>query len=275
MRSPGRSARALAFLLCTAGTAAPRPALAEDTGGGNVAAARRHFDNARGLYGQGAYREALTELEAAHTLDPTAKDLVFNLGVVSEKLADIEEALRWFRLYMTMTLTDAERDRATAYVRRLEGAKKELDEKAAARREVVTPAASTQPLSSPAPTPASPPRGRIDLATLTAAGTVGAGLLFGTVMAIVAVHDAPASPFVTGRDGSYADLAAQTDSAHHAAILADLGFGVALAAGAAAAYLYFGRLRGAPAASPTAAGPTTVSALPVSHGGAVVLGGAF
>ena len=40
---------------------------------------------------------------------PNAKDLVFNLGVVHEKLGDIEDALKWFRLYTTMNLT---RDRA-------------------------------------------------------------------------------------------------------------------------------------------------------------------
>ena len=45
--------------------------------------------------------------------------------------ADIDDALKWFRLYVTMNLTPAERERADAYVRRLEGAKKELDAKQA------------------------------------------------------------------------------------------------------------------------------------------------
>ena len=82
--------------------------------------------------GAGSYREAIGELEAAHTLDPNAKDLVFNLGVVHEKLGDIDDALKWFRLYTTMNLTGPERDRADAYVHRLEGAKKELEDKQAA-----------------------------------------------------------------------------------------------------------------------------------------------
>ena len=94
---------------------ASRAARADETSPANVAAARKHFEKARADYAQGAYREAIGELEAAHSLDPNAKDLVFNLGVVHEKLADIDEALKWFRLYTSMNLTAAERDRADAY----------------------------------------------------------------------------------------------------------------------------------------------------------------
>src|SRR5258708_27605718 len=90
-----RRVRSLAFALCVAGAVAPRVGLAEEASQGNVAAARKHFERARAYYGQGAYRDAITELEAAHALDPNAKDLVFNLGVVHEKLADIDEALKW------------------------------------------------------------------------------------------------------------------------------------------------------------------------------------
>ena len=111
---------------------AARPALADETSPANVAAARKHFEKARADYAQGAYREAIGELDAAHALDPNAKDLVFNLGVVHEKLADIDDALKWFKLYTSMNLTPTERDRADAYVKRLEGAKKELDAKRAA-----------------------------------------------------------------------------------------------------------------------------------------------
>src|SRR5579864_2676749 len=111
-----RRLRTLALVVCLAAAAAPRLGFAEETSQANVAAARKHFEKARAYYGQGAYREAVTELEAAHALDPSAKDLVFNLGVVHEKLSDIEEALKWFRLYTTMDLVPQERDRADAYV---------------------------------------------------------------------------------------------------------------------------------------------------------------
>ena len=112
--------------LGAAASANSRSAWAQETSSANVAAARRHFDKARADYEQGEYREAIAELEAAHALDPSAKDLVFNLGVVHEKLSDIADALEWFQLYTTMSLTPQERDRADAYIRRLEGAKKEL-----------------------------------------------------------------------------------------------------------------------------------------------------
>src|SRR3974390_1027413 len=120
---------ALAFVGCLAAVALPRPGHAEEPSPRNVAAARRHLEKARAFYGQGAYRDAISELDAAHTLDPSAKDLVFNLGVVHEKLADIDEALKWFRLYTTMDLVPQERDKAEAYIKRLEGAKHEAETK--------------------------------------------------------------------------------------------------------------------------------------------------
>ena len=73
--------------------------------------------------------------------------------------------------------------------------------------------------------------------------------------AVKASSDKPPSGFVTGRDGSYADLASQADSAHASAILADVGFGVAIVAGVGAALLYF--LRPKDEAAPTAQERTT------------------
>jgi tetratricopeptide (TPR) repeat protein len=93
-----RRLRTFALVGCIAAVGMPNIGLADETWAANVAAARKHFEKARAYYGQGAYREAVNELEAAHVLDPNAKDLVFNLGVVHEKLSDIDEALNWFRL---------------------------------------------------------------------------------------------------------------------------------------------------------------------------------
>jgi tetratricopeptide (TPR) repeat protein len=259
-----------------------------------VVAARRHFEKARAYYGQGAYREAVNELEAARALDPNAKDLVFNLGVVHEKLSDIEEALKWFRLYTTMDLVPQERDRADAYIRRLEGAKREIEEKQAAQQQppiepaptsvepspkqpTAQPAASnpTGPSQPPAPQPA--PRspsggGRIDGLTLGAAGIATGALAFGVAMAVKAEKEQPSANFVTGRDGSYAALKDRVDAARLDAGLADIGFGAALVSGVTAAYLYFGRSRAAPATSTTS---TTVSAVPAPGGGTLLVKGSF
>lgn len=265
----------MALLACIAATATP--GLAQESTPANVAAARQHFEKARADYEQGAYREAIAELEAAHALDPNAKDLVFNLGVVHEKLADIDDALKWFRLYTTMSLTSQERDRADAYIRRLEGAKTELEQKQAAAqaaqlREVQ---GSSSARTATAPPPAPPRRGRIDAATIVTASVSGAALAFGVVMAVKAKSDQPPNPFVTPQDGTYTDMTSRVHTAHDEAVLADVGFGVSLAAGIAAAYLYFGRTRAAPFAPPATTGSTTVSATRLPGGGALLVQGSF
>ncbi len=161
MQVPRRLSRlALALVVgFSASAGAGRDASAEDSAAPNVIAARRHYDKARADYEQGAYREAIAELDAAHALDPNAKDLVFNLGVVHEKLGDIEDALQWFRLYATMNLTPQEADRAEAYVRRLEGAKKEIEQPKASRSTATPEAgAPSAPPRRPPPRPTRGPR---------------------------------------------------------------------------------------------------------------------
>jgi tetratricopeptide (TPR) repeat protein len=268
-----RQLRALALLACIGVAETPSAGRAEETTPANVAAARRHYERARADYEQGGYREAIAELEAAHALDPSAKDLVFNLAVVHEKLTDVDEALKWFRLYATMSLTTQEQDRADAYIRRLEGAKREVEQKLAA--EPPPPPAPTParppPAAQPAPTPM-PVAGRIDGATMIAAGVAGGAFVFGVVMGAKSRQDQPASGFVTGEDGSYADLENRTHLAHREAVMADVSFGFFVLGAAAAAYLFFSRPRVAPA---VVAGGATMSASLLSGGGALRLEGTF
>jgi len=270
MRSRKRL-RAWALVACvgvTAAAATADTARAEETSPANVAAARRHFDKARAYYGQGAYREAIGELEAAHTLDPNAKDLVFNLGVVHEKLTDIDDALKWFRLYTTMNLTPAERERADAYVHRLEGAKKELDDKQAAQAaSAASAAAAASQRTPPPPPPERPGNTRLVLTIGTASVTVLA-LGFGAVMGIKALQDRPASPYITGRNGlTYTQFANEQSNAHGEAVVSDVGFAIAGAAAAATAVLFFTR--------PHAAARTSVTAAPTTGGGALFVQGSF
>jgi tetratricopeptide (TPR) repeat protein len=240
-----------------------------------MAAARRHFDAARGDYAKGAYGQAIAELEAAHALDPNAKDLIFNLGVVHEKLSDIDEALKWFQLYTTMDLTPEERARADAYVKRLEGAKKELHPS--------RPPTEPEPPPRPAPSasvppvpdaPAAPPpaAGRVDALTVIA-GTVSlASLAVGVVYAVKAVQDKPPSDYVTGISGSYPDLKNQQDAAYQEAVIADVGFGVAALGAVTTAVLYFARRRSPATVTGGAAG---ISARPLFGGGALIVEGSF
>lgn len=267
-----RRLRAWALVACVAVTATfatMDTARAEETSPANVAAARKHYDRAKADYAQGAYREAIGELEAAHTLDPNAKDLVFNLGVVHEKLADIDEALRWFRLYTTMNLTPQERERADAYVHRLEGAKKELEDKQAALAASSGATATPTFIPPPPPPPERPASGGggRDVLMIGVGSVSVAALVVGVVMGVKAKADEPPSPFITGHNGTYAQLVDGQHNAHQEAIAADIGFGIAGVAAAATAVLFFTR--------PRAHARTGVSLSPLTGGGAVFVQGSF
>jgi len=263
--------RALVLLAAIVGASeilgVPHRAFAEEPVGPTIPDARRHFENARTLYGHGAYREALAELQAAHAIDPSAKDLVFNLGVVEEKLGDIDEALRWFQTYTTMALTPQERERADAYVRRLEGAKHELEHTPST--EPVSPSTAGSagaPASEPPISPPGPARGRIDAATVVAGGVAVTALAFGAVVGVKALVDDP-TQYTTGRDGTYLDLLNRSHMAHEEAVISDVGFSVALAAGVTATLLYLMRTRHAASPTSTAARSSpTISAAPLTGG---------
>ncbi|MBX3185616.1 MAG: tetratricopeptide repeat protein [Labilithrix sp.] len=266
--------RALRILPCLLAVLAPLPAMAQQKPPQEVKEAtteaktddqrkaQEHFQRAKDLYAGGSYREAIAELEAARVLDPKAKDLVFNLGIVHEKLQRYDEAIVFFRQYLEMeSVTAAERVKAENIVKRIEGAKRELP--------VAPPSAPSNAPTPPPATPAEePPRGRVDAATITAGSIAVVGLGVGAIFGILAVSSKPSSDFVTGRDGTFGDLQSKSDRAHTQAIVADVGLGIGVVAALATAYLYFGRTRDpAPAVAP--------SASPVRGGGVFLLGGSF
>lgn len=235
--------------------------------------AQQHFQRARELYQAGSYREAVAELEEAHDLDPKAKDLVFNLGIVNERLGKFDEAIAYFRQYQAMDgISASERARAETVIKRLEGAK----------REAPPSEATTTPAPAPAPAPTepqpieAPKRGRVDAATITAASISLVGLGVGTVFGIRALALEPKN-FVTGRDGTYADLQSRTNDAHTSAVVADVAFGVGAVAALATAYLYFGRTKETRAAALPARSLASLvpTASPIHGGGFVGLGGSF
>jgi tetratricopeptide (TPR) repeat protein len=237
------------------------------------AQAQQHFKSARELYQSGAYRDALAELETARELDPAAKDLVFNLGVVNERLGRIDAALEHLHHYLEMNVTAQERVRAESFIRRLEGAKREVEQPPAAP----PPSAPSTPLPPPPPPPPRPPpvekppeRGRVDGATVTTASLAVAGLGVGSVFGIKALSDRPASGTLTS---DYAALAHQNDGAHTEAIIADIGFSVGVAAAVVTAYLYFSRLKSASPPRPSTR--TTAWATAAIRGGVVGVMGRF
>ena len=293
-----RRLRILLGLLALASSAAPLPALAQSktaappsTLGADPSSSERnepktkeqleaqqHFQRAKDLYQTGAYREAIAELEQARGLDPMAKDLVFNLGIVHEKIGKLDEAITFFRQYMKMEgVSGAERAKAENIIKRIEGAKREIP---------VAPPTGTSP-TSPTSGATEPPRaeearnGRIDAATVTAASVAVVGLGVGATFGILALSNKP-SGFVTGRDGTYDTLQTKTSDAHTQAIVADIGFGVGIAAAAVTAYLYFGRSRAAASSGARRAPARASSAASFapsfaasSSGGALLVGGTF
>jgi hypothetical protein len=270
--------RAWALLATAMTLAVPCNARAEDAELPNMEAAREHFENARSLYSRGAYRDAIRELEAAHSFDPSAKDLVFNLGIVNEKLADIDRALYWFHTYETLALTPQERERADAVIRRLEGAKEEVLAKPMSLPRAAPPPAVVvaAPVKRAALRADQAPRGRIDSLTVAAAGLSAAALTVGVIMGVSALDDRVTSDFVTRpkTEGgpTYSDAQSQEHTAHTEAVVADIAFGTAFAAAGAAAYLFFSRPRGAPGRGFMFA---ILSAAPASGGGTVSLQGVF
>jgi hypothetical protein len=164
-----------------------------------------------------------------------------------------------------MNLNPQERERADAYVHRLEGAKKELDDKRAAEAARAAAASSDRP--PPPPPPERPGNTRTVLTIGTGSLTVVA-LGVGIVMGIKAEQDKPASPYITGRNGlTYTAFANEQSTAHGEAVVSDIGFGIAGAAAAATAVLFFTR--------PHAAAKTSVSAAPITGGGAFFVQGSF
>lgn len=227
--------------------------------------AREHFERAKALYQTGAYRDAIRELEQAHTLDPAAKDLVFNLGIVHERLSAYDDAIAYFQQYIAMeTVTDAERAKAETIVRRIEGAKREAEQKKAKAPTPEAGKANGETADDRTPTPAKPAHGRVDAATLTATSLAVVGLGVGAAFGIRALSLDP-SGFVTGRDGTYDDLRRRADDAHTSAIVADVGFGVGVISAALATYLYFGRTK--------TSSSLRASAAPLPGGAAFAVGG--
>lgn len=273
---------AAAFVLAisvapTSARAADPPRAAKASSGSepaNVTAAKKHAERAHELYAQGSYREAIAELEEALKLDPSGKELVYNLGVVHEKLGDVDDALKYFRRYSSMDLTPEERDKTEAAIHRLEGAKREIEAKQEAERQKQIEAQKRAEKERPPPEEPML-HGRIDAWTI-GAGAVGViGFACGFAFGFKALADKPQSGFVTGQDGSFADLQNKANTAHKEAVFSDVGFGFGLAGGTAAVLLYLLRPKQAPQAPETGKATTSVSAAPLPGGGALMLRGAF
>lgn len=227
---------ALASFLATSGIAYAQsaPVAVAVVPAADRAQAEERFKKAKELYLEGRYVEARTALLDARKLDPSAKDLVFNLGVVAEKLLDYDEAIAYLREYKAMdSVTEGEAQRADASIRRIEGAKE--------RHPKAAPAAAP-PLQRDQPSPP-PKRGRVDGFTVVGLGVTGAALATGVVFGVLALQSDPAAVVTTGRGNPYSAVESDNARARTFGLVADIGFGVAIAAAVGTTVLYFARTK--------------------------------
>jgi len=236
----------------TGATSSPATAAADEAREKRERQARAiEFHNeAKALYERGHYRRAIAKLEAAITLDPDGKELVYNLALIHEKLAEAEVAEKYYRRYVEMETDPKAREKALAVVKRLEGAKKTLKGDVPDR---VSPSSSASASAAPAMSSAvAAPTRRMPSPMVfvmggVAVAAVGAGIGFG-----VSAFTTNPQGAMTGPRTSVGDLETRADAAHTQAIVADFAFVTSFVVAAAATVLYLLESR-SPQATPSAA----------------------
>jgi tetratricopeptide (TPR) repeat protein len=239
-----RSAIVLSFFVACAAGGVSR-AGAEPPAETGPPAAKKHFEAAKAAYKAGAYREAVGELERAIELDPNGKDLHFNLGLVHEKLGEIDRAIAAFKRYTELETDTGELERTIATIRRLEGARDEL----AKRREDEVKAGADD--GAKAPPDVAPPavapvsdrrkKGKLDGWVWATGGLSVAALGVGTYFGVQALSTRRSTEDATGKGLSVYQLEDRAAKAHDQAVIADVAFAVGVASAGAAALLYFTR----------------------------------
>jgi tetratricopeptide (TPR) repeat protein len=197
--------------------------------------AKKHFDKAREHYANGRYREAIEQLETALQIDPKGADLLYNLGVIHEKLQEVDPAIDYYQRYVLMIDDAEEQERVEKIILRLEKARDELAAREKEEQEQEEAAAGDQRDE--------PERGkgRMDGWVIGAGVLAGLGLAGGTYFGLEAMKSRNDDPPTTGGGTEYQDLVDNSDRAKQMALYADIGFGVGVVAGTAAMLLYFTR----------------------------------
>ncbi len=198
-------------------------------------AARSYFERALSHYRAGRYHDAIRELDAAFALDPTGKDLAYNLALVHERLGQLREAVAYLRRYVQLESDPAEIASAREAITRIEGARVEQAELAALSPAPVAPA-SAPPVT--APSCAEP--GRWDGWVTATSGAAVVAMVVGAAFGVGSLLAAPGDA-ATSSERSIDDLRRAAKNARTYAQVADVAFGVGLLSGAAAGLLYFGR----------------------------------
>lgn len=204
----------LALLVLGAWPAQAQPEPAEPGGGYGLEEALKLHDSAQALYAEGKYREAIAQLEEAVRLDPQAKELYYNLGLITEKLGDLETALGYFRKCRELETEEREQRQLERLIKRLEGAQRSQQLRPPPAKPAVSPA------------PAAPPAGSYGVSpwTYLPVATAGAALAAGCILMVYASSVKPEPDAATGADTTVDDLQSANAAARDAALAADVAF---------------------------------------------------
>lgn len=198
-------------------------------------AARSYFEGALAHYRAGRYHDAVRELDAAFALDPSGKDLAYNLAIVHERLGQLREAVAYLRRYVELESDPAEIASAREAITRIEGARVEEAEYAALAAKTGAlpraPAAPVRGCSSP---------GRWDGWVSATGGAAVVAMVVGVAFGVGSLIAAPGDEG-TSSERSIEDLRRAAENARTYAQVADIAFGVGIVSGATAGLLYFGR----------------------------------
>ena len=233
------------------------PSEHQPEGGAEMQAnARDHFDQALELYRSGDYAGAAEELNAALALDPNSRDLIYNLGLVYEKLGDLDGAVAQFERLLDIEKHPGELERVRRALVRLEGARRYARSRADAQCRVEQPPEQAPPprLVRVEPSPAQPETYQpLDGWVLGAGALALAAVSAGAALGVAALASHPGSEPRTTSDRSIQEVEDRAELAHSLAVAADIAFAVGVVSGGVALGLHVSRAR------PAESGPESSS----------------
>jgi tetratricopeptide (TPR) repeat protein len=191
--------------------------------GGEHDKAQAHFLKAKELYNGGDYAGAKSELEQAQELDPTAKELLYNLSIISEKMQDYDAAMGYLRKVAALPDTpQEERETIETSIGRLDGAKKSQKKN--------EPTVIVKTVTVKEPTRTEPAPG-LTLPVIVSGSLTLAALGAGITTGILALSAKPSAGVVTNSTYPYSAWQADQDRAQSFALVSDVSF-AAFAGGA-------------------------------------------